>query len=237
MLILEQHSNCVKMVPVTTQQPRTPRRTEALTLKRIIEAAVQVLDGEGESALTFRTLTTRLSTGAGAIYHHVANKNELLAAAADGIIGTALAENARTGEPQQAIRAIALGIFNAIDAHPWLGAQLPREPWQPAVLRIWTALGIQLDGLGISGQARSDAGAALLNYVLGSAAQYAAGARQTPNDADRAQYLEQLASRWKSADSDPLTREMASLLRDHDDRAQFLAGVDIFLAGIKSGSA
>ena len=43
----------------------------------------QILDDEGEAALTFRALSARLATGSGAIYWHVANKSELLAAATD----------------------------------------------------------------------------------------------------------------------------------------------------------
>lgn len=214
-----------------TPHPRSSRRSEALTRDGIIDAAIEMLDAEGEGALTFRALTARLSTGPGAIYHHVANKDELLGAAADGIISKVVSDVRADEGPQQAIRAIALGVFDAIDAHPWLGVQLPREPWQPAAIRIWKAIGAQLNGLGISGRAQSNAGSALLSYVLGSAAQYAAGARQTPLEADRTAYLERLAAQWLT-DPDPLTQKMASELREHDDRAQFLAGVDIFLTGI-----
>ena len=216
-------------------KPRSPRRREALSRDRIVEAAIEILDNEGERDLTFRALTSRLSTGAGAIYHHVANKDGLLAAAAQDIIGRMMAEVAGEEDPKRAIRAISLGIFDTIDAHPWVGAQLSREPWQPAVIRIWKGIGSQLQSLGLTGSARSDAGSALVNYVLGSAAQYAAGARRVPRDADRKAYLEALATWWTQHDSDPMVREAAALLREHDDREQFLAGVDIFLAGITAG--
>jgi hypothetical protein len=72
----------------------------------------------------------------------------------------------------------------------------------------------------------------LVNYVLGSAAQYAAGARRVPHGADRKARLEAIAAQLTQNDSDPLVHETASLLREHDDREQFLAGVDIFLADI-----
>ncbi len=220
---------------MTTPKPRSPRRSDALSRDRIVEAAIEILDNEGERDLTFRALTTRLSTGAGAIYHHVTNKDELLAAAAEDIIGRVMAEVAGEGDPRRAIRAISLGIFDTIDTHPWVGAQLSREPWQPGVLRIWKGIGSQLQRLGLTGSARSDAGSALVNYVLGSAAQYAAGARRVPRDADRKAHLEALATLWTQQDADPMVREAAGLLREHDDREQFLAGVDIFLAGITAG--
>ena len=35
-------------------------------------------------------------------------------------------------------------------------------------------------------------------------------------------------------DDYPFTRAVAAQLRDHDDREQFLAGIDLILAGIRS---
>jgi len=210
---------------------RSPRRSDALSRDRIVEAAIELLDTQGESDLTFRALTTRLSTGAGAIYYHVASKNELLAVATDEVIGEVMAQIPSDMEPESTIRAISLGIFDAIGAHPWVGAQLSQNP-QPAVLRIWKAVGLQLQSLGLDGSALSDAGSALVSYVLGSAAQYAVGARRLPNDADRKAYLEALAVQLTEQDADPLVDEIADQLREHDDRDQFLAGVNIFLTGI-----
>ncbi|GAA2607421.1 TetR/AcrR family transcriptional regulator [Paractinoplanes durhamensis] len=208
----------------------TSRRSDALSRERIVDATIEILDAAGEDGLTLRAVTAHLATGRGAIYHHVANKDELLAAAADGV----LAGLAGDGDPRESIRALALGIFDAIDRHPWVGAQLSRDPFQPAVRRIWTGIGASLHRLGLTGKARSDAGSALVNYVLGAAAQHASGARQAPDDAARRAYLDALAADWAEQDDDPLARESAALLREHDDRAQFLAGVDIFLAGISS---
>lgn len=208
------------------------RRTDALSRDRIVQAAIEVLDAKGDSAQLFKALTIHLSTGVGAIYHHVANKNELLGAAADDIIAETVGST--DSDPRQAIRALSLGIFDSIEAHPWVGAQLAREPWQPAVLRIWEAVGGQLGALGLTGSARSDAGSALVNYVLGAAAQQAAGPGRLSSDIERTAFLEALAARWERLDpaDHPLANDMATELRDHDDRAQFLAGVDIFLAGI-----
>ncbi|MEU4563693.1 TetR/AcrR family transcriptional regulator [Actinoplanes sp. NPDC023936] len=217
--------------------PRSPRRSDALSRERIVEAAIQILDTGGESGLTVRAVTAHLSTGRGAIYHHVADKDELLAAAADSVIATVMVGVGVDGDedPKRAIRALALGIFDAIDAHPWVGTQLSREPLQPAVLRIWRSVGSYLQSLGATGPARSDAGSALVNYVLGSAAQHAAGARRMVRETDRKAYLEAFAAQWTHHDPDPIAQEAAALVPGHDDREQFLAGVDIFLLGITAG--
>lgn len=196
-------------------------------------AAVEILDRSGETELTVRGLTAHLATGRGAIYHHVAGKDELLAAAADHVIGAALAAVQTDGAPEAAIRSLALGIFDTVDAHPWVGTQLTREPAQVAVLRIWTSVGVQLQRLGVCAPALSDAGSALVSYVLGSTAQYVAGPRTLTDHADRRAYLDRLAATWIEHNPDPFVAEAATRLRDHDDREQFLAGVDIFLNGIR----
>jgi AcrR family transcriptional regulator len=210
---------------------RTERRTDALSKERIVEAAIEILDADGESALTFRALTARLATGAGAIYYHVASKNELLAAATNDVIARGMAEVVGGAEP---IRAIALGVFDAIDAHPWVGAELSREPWQSAILQIFEGFGEEIQALGVPERAQFDCASALLNYVLGLAGQYAAAVRLLPRETDRADFLASVAGRWAERDPAeyPFVHQVAAQLREHDDREQFLAGIDLILAGI-----
>ena len=131
-----------------TRAQRTLRRTDALSKARIVEAAIEILDAHGESALTFRALTARLTTGSGALYWHVADKNDLLAAATDNIVARFMTKVAGRAEPREALRDLALGVFDAIDAHPWVGAQLSREPWRPAALTIFEEIGGRLQALG-----------------------------------------------------------------------------------------
>lgn len=222
------------MVVMATKANRAERRTDALSKERIVEAAIEILDARGESALTFRALTARLATGAGAIYWHVANKNDLLAATTDDIIARVMTDVVSGAEPQEAIRAIALGVFDAIDAHPWAGAQLSREPWQSAVHRIFESVGGQLQALGVPERAQFDCASALLNYVLGLAGQYAAATRLLARETDRSAFLATVAARWAQLDPAeyPFMRQMAAQLPGHDDREQFLAGIDLILAGI-----
>lgn len=228
---MDRWSTSVKMACMDGLTHKSSRRSDALTRERIVEATIEILDTTGENGLTMRAVTAHLATGRGAIYHHVSSKDELLAAAADGVIGQ-VAARVEVNDPVAALRALSLGIFDAIDAHPWVGTQLSREPFQLAVLRIWKGIGEQLSKLGVTGAARSDAGSALANYVLGATAQYAAGARRALDDAARRDYLQTLAVQWEQLDGDLLVQESAALLREHDDREQFMAGVDIFLAGI-----
>lgn len=216
------------------QDEVVPKRTP-LSKARVVEAAIAILDADGEAALTFRALAAHLETGAGAIYWYVANKDDLLAAAADQVID-AVVRHVKSGKPRATIRAIMAGVFDAIDSHPWVGAQLSREPWQPAMLRMLEAIGTQVTALGVPARKQFDATTALVGYVMGLAGQYAAAARLIAKDTKRPQFLADVAARWKALDKAqyPFVRRMAARLPGHDDRAQFLAGIELILAGIGS---
>ncbi|WP_326948932.1 TetR/AcrR family transcriptional regulator C-terminal domain-containing protein [Amycolatopsis sp. NBC_01307] len=226
---------------MATRTRRAPRRTEALSRERIVETAVEVLDAAGEGGLTFRVLTERLATGAGAIYWHVANKGELLAAATDAVVARAMTPGNGEGTPQDEVRAVALGLFEAIDDHPWLATQLTaqfaRSPWGSVTPRIFESLGRQVRALGVPEGSWFTATSALVHYILGAAGQNAANSasgRALEPGVDRSQFLDAVSTAWEELDPDeyPFTRAVAAQLREHDDREQFLAGVDLILAGI-----
>lgn len=221
----------------TTRAGRSPRRTDALSRERIVAAAVEVLDAVGESGLTFKVLTERLATGSGAIYWHVANKAELLAAATDAVIGTVLTAEPTgpaAAAPQDRIRALALSLFDAIAEHPWIAGQLADRSAQATALRIIESIGQQVVALGVPKADWFTVTSVLVQYVLGAAAQNAANARALKPDVGRAEFLDAAANTWAQLDPDdyPFVRTVASQMRGHNDHAQFLAGVDIVLTGI-----
>ena len=216
---------------------RAPRRTEALSRDVIVKTATGILDAEGEDALTLRALTKRLATGYGAIYYHVADRNDLLAAATDHVIARVVIGLVADAEPQQTLRAIALGIFDAIAAHPWAGAQLTREPWRPALLDIYEIISEQLQALNVPQRGLSDSAGVLVNYILGVAGQNAANARALASSKmDRSAFLATVAAQWAQLDpvKYPNMHRARRQLRDHDDREQFLAGIDLILVGIET---
>ena len=215
---------------------RPERRADGLSKDRIIDAAIGILDAGGASALTFRMLATRLATGSGAIYWHVEDKQAVLAAATDRVIARAMARDIKCASAQEQIRALALGVFEAIDAHPWVGAQLSGNPWQPAVLRILEGIGSQVAALGLPEPALFNAATALLSFILGLAGQYAVGSRHFVGDMDRTTFLRAVAAQWAQLDpaEHPFVRQVAAHLPEHDDREQFLAGIDLILAGVAS---
>ena len=215
----------------------SPRREDSLSRDRIIEASVAILDGSGEDGLTFRALSERLATGPGAIYWHVPNKGDLLTAACDAIIARAMNAPLVGATPQAIIRTLALGMFDAIDAHPWVGSALTRAPGQLPMVRILERIGRQVSALGVPDEEQWATVGALLNYILGVGAQNAAnGQLGRTRGIDRSDFLDAVATTWSQLDPDAyaFTRSMAAHLRGHDDRRDFLAGIDLILSGIEA---
>ena len=219
---------------VTDPRPRSARRDGALSRARIVQAAIEILDEGGADALTFRVLAARLSTGPGAIYHHVADRADLLATAASEVI-TSVLELAGSRGPQHDVRAVMLGAFDATATHPWLGTQLVGAPWQPAVLQLLERVGARLDALGVPEQAQLDAASVLVHHLLGFASQLDAAAHLPGTGTSRSAFLRRATgdlTRQGDAGQYPFTTRIAEQLADHDDREQYKNGVEVVLAGI-----
>jgi hypothetical protein len=78
---------------------------------------------------------------------------------------------------------------------------------------------------------------ALLNYILGVAGQNAAnGQLARTQGLERSDFLDAVAAMWSQLDPQeyPFTRSIAGQVRAHDDRKDFLAGIDFILKGIES---
>lgn len=228
------------MTRMTPQAQRAPRRSTALSKAVVVAAAIEILDAEGEDALTFRALARRLSTGSGALYHHVANKGELLRAATEKVVGDATREaignemadaTADEADAADAIRDLMLGIFDAIETHPWVGAQMAREPWGAPLLGLFEAIAGRLETLGVPARTQFDAASVLVHYVIGLAAQSAAAARALANGAERSTLLDGKVMEWAGAD-DSSARRISDYLAEHDNREQLRACVDLVLAGL-----
>ena len=211
------------------------RREESLSREQIIQASIVLLDESGEEGLTFRALSLRLATGAGAIYWHVANKSDLVTAACDALIGKTVREVPLSGTPQVNICSLGLAIFDAIDAHPWLGSALMQAPQQPPMLDIVERLGQQIRAMGVPKAKHWMAASALLSYILGVGWRNAAnGQYARANGLNRATALDAISAAWSQLDPGQyqFVRGLAPQLRTHDDRKDFAAGITLILKGI-----
>lgn len=216
---------------------RRPRRDESLSREQIIAAAIELLDSGGETGLTFRNLSERLATGPGAIYGHVANKSDLLEAACSAIIKPGVDLQATERSPKASIRAVALAMFDAMDAHPWIGSALAWAAGKSTMVSVLERIGQQVQALGVAPDKHWVTVSVLMNYILGVGGQNAANAQVArAREAERAEFLAVVAEAWLQLDPDqyPFTRSVATQMSVHDDRTDFLVGIDMILAGIES---
>ncbi len=220
-----------------------PRRVESLSRERIIEASIELLDASGEEGLTFRALSERLATGPGALYWHIASKSDLLSAACEAMVARTMDETVTTGHastPEATIRAIALSLFDVIDEHPWVGAALTSAPGLLPIVRILEPLGQQIRALGVPSKQQWAAVGTLMAYILGVSRQNAAnGQLARTQGLDRSNFLEAVSTTWLQLDPQkyPFAHSMVGKMRTHDDRVDFLAGIDLILQGIRARHA
>ncbi len=100
-----------------------------LTRKRVLEAAVDLVDNHGLDALSMRRLGDELDVEAMSLYRHVSNKSDLL----DGVHETVLEEigvPAISGDWVEDLRALARAFRGVLKAHP---KAIPLFATRPAI--------------------------------------------------------------------------------------------------------
>ncbi|MFD7298044.1 TetR/AcrR family transcriptional regulator [Streptomyces sp. NPDC059897] len=210
-------------------------------MEAVLNAAVALLDEAGGSALTFRALAARLGTGVGTIYWYVQNKDELLDRATDHAIGGVLAaveERPDSDDPIADLRAMAVALFDAIVDRPWLSAYFMRNTdVQGNSLKLYDRLGRQTLRLDLTTRQRFHAVSAITGVVVGTAADLGMELpeRLLDGGVEREEHLAQYAETWRQLDAEefPFVREIADEFAVHEDREQFLAALDLTLAGLR----
>jgi AcrR family transcriptional regulator len=150
------------------RQARRRPRTDGLTIDRIVEAALSLVDAEGLEALTVRRLAEDLATGSASLYRHVASRDELLVLLVDHVIGEVRLPPARLRGREKVERLSAelrrvlldhANLLPALTAAPLLGPNAMRG--------AENALANLLDA-GFEPNVAVPAYLALIDYVLGT---------------------------------------------------------------------
>jgi len=105
------------------------------------------------------------------------------------------------------------------------------------MLHLFEGIGRRLQALGVPDRAQFNSATTLMSYVVGLAAQYAAGARLHLRETDRSAFLATVAKQWTERHDPanyPFVHQQATQIAEHDDREQYLAGIDLILAGIEA---
>ncbi|MEM9121275.1 MAG: TetR/AcrR family transcriptional regulator [Cyanobacteria bacterium P01_F01_bin.56] len=118
-------------------QSRSAQSTPQIPLSRakILQVALQRADTEGLEALSMRKLAQALGVKAMSLYHHVANKDDIIDGMVDLVVGE-IALPSLTVDWQMAMRQRATSAHAVLLRHPWATmAMMSRVNVGPAMLR------------------------------------------------------------------------------------------------------
>jgi AcrR family transcriptional regulator len=209
-------------------QPRMP-----LSRERVLRAAVALADKDGVGSLSMRKLAKELGVEAMSLYHHVANKDDIL----DGIVDVVFGEIDIPAETdwQAAMRHRAISARKALQRHPWaIGLMDSRSTPGPATLRHHEAVLRTLRNAGFSVEMAAHAFSVLDSYIYGFALQETSLPFETSDElaAVAETILEDMPT-----DEYPHLTEMAvehALRSGYDYGDEYEFGLDLIIEGLDS---
>jgi AcrR family transcriptional regulator len=156
-------------------EPGSERRGDRprLSRERVLRGAVAVADAGGIAGLTIRSLAQELGVKPMSVYHHVANKDEIL----DGIVDIVFSEielPSIGGDWRAEMRRRAHSARAVLRRHPWaIGLLESRTSPGPATLRHHDVVLGTLRAAGFSLELTAHAYAMIDSYTYGFALQEA----------------------------------------------------------------
>jgi AcrR family transcriptional regulator len=208
-----------------------------LNPERILRGAVAIADADGLDALTIRALASRLDVKPMAIYHHVANKEEIL----DGIVDIVFSE-IELPEPgddwEVGMRRRAHSARTVMGRHTWAIALMEtRTAPGPATLRHHNAVIGTLRSAGFSISMTAHAFALLDAFIYGFALQEATLPMDGPEEV--AEIAAPMLERTSPVDYPHLV-EFATqhvMKPGYDFGEEFDFGLELILAGLAGTTA
>ena len=210
-------------------EPRVP-----LTRDRVLRAAVELADTIGIDALSMRKLGEAVGVEAMSLYHHVANKDDLL----DGMIDVVFGEIALPDDAdgwRVAMRRRAISVRGALSRHRWaIGLMESRRTPGAVNLRHHDAVLGCLRRGGLSVQLAGHAYSVLDSYVYGFALQERALPFDTPEQT--AELAQAMLAQFPVDDfphlAEFMTEQILPSAYDYGSR-EFEFGLDLVLDGLE----
>ncbi|GAA0587857.1 TetR/AcrR family transcriptional regulator [Kribbella sandramycini] len=159
-------------------RPRPTRGPKpALTVERIVAAALRIADAEGLGAMSMRRVADELGAGAMTLYRYVPGKGELLDVMLDAVYGE-LPRRPIAGDWRAKLDEAARANRDLYLNHPWmLQVAVSRPPLGPNVMAKYEYELAAIEGIGLT-DVEMDATVALLNGYVHGAVRSAVEARQ-----------------------------------------------------------
>lgn len=205
-------------------------RQPGLDRGRIVQAAIEVADESGASAVTMKAVATRLGYTSMALYRYVRNKDGLIDLMLDAVTGEiALVP----GDWRSALRALARETRAMIKRHPWYAELVHTRP--PAGPNQMRRLEFMLTVLADHGATLPEAmtqAAMLDRHVYGAGLQEATEARFAPADDTTAYHAAMADMRERAAGAFPKLAEWLSAPSGPSPDDQFELVLDVLLDGV-----
>jgi AcrR family transcriptional regulator len=212
-----------------------------LSRERVLQGAVAVADAGGIASLTIRSLAAELGVKPMSVYHHVANKDEIL----DGIVDIVFSEIELPtigGEWHREMRRRAASAREAMRRHPWaIGLVETRTSPGPATLKHHDAVIGTLREGGFSVAMTAHAFALIDAYVYGFALSEATLPFNGPDTVP--EIAEQMMAQFSPADYPHLVEfSVEHVMKpgyDYGEEFEYGLGVvlDGLAASLKGGSS
>lgn len=152
--------------PRAAATSRVPRNT--LSRDRIVDAALALLDAEGLDAITMPSLARRLGVGTMSLYRHVEDKDDLINAVAERVLGTVEVPDGDPDDWQGRVVGYLRSLRQAAVAHPALSRILAERGLTVGpVFEQLEAVHAVLRAAGFSDLGAVRTFYALLTYVFG----------------------------------------------------------------------
>jgi AcrR family transcriptional regulator len=213
-------------------EPRLP-----LTRERVLAAAVALADRGGIGSLSMRKLAQELGVEAMSLYHHVANKDDIL----DGLVDVVFGEiDLPSGDEgwKAAMRRRAISAREALRRHPWATGLMDSRPTPGAAnLRHHDAVLGVLRGAGFSVELAAHAYSLLDSYIYGFALQEASLPFHTSEEAT--QVAQAIMAEFPASEYPHLTEIAVDhvLQPGYDYGDEYLFGLDLILDGLERALA
>jgi AcrR family transcriptional regulator len=145
-------------------------RRARLTRQRVVAEALAVIAQDGVQALTMRGLAARLGVVPGALYHHIANKQQLQDLVLDNVLAELEVElDPALGWADQ-LRTLAHRLRQVLEGHPGVAGILKtRDPLGPHSLALAEAFLAPLVAAGFADHQAGLAFFLLVDYSIGFA--------------------------------------------------------------------
>ena len=209
-------------------------RVDGLTLDRILDAALELVDDDGLDGLTMRRLATRLDCGHASLYRHVASHDEVLVLLLDRVLGAPILAPSDRGSPRDRAEAALRRYRSLLLEHPALTpAFIEGQLLGPnALARREEALALVLEA-GVPPALAVRAYLTLTHFVISSAVFEASGAGRTAQDRrEMEQYFTALPD-----DEHPVLRSVSVELNAVDGDEEFELGLQALLDHLEARAA